>query len=74
MPKKKYEEGYDKSPEGIAYRNQYNKDHYERINVYVTPELNERIKQFTNETGISKNRLVSVAITEYLGKMERDGE
>lgn len=74
MPEeKKRTRNYDKSPEGIAYRNQYNKDHYERLNIYVMPELNERIKQFTDDTGISKNKLVSIAVTEYLDKMKKDG-
>ena len=51
------------------YKNQYNKDNYARIGIYVEPELKDRIKEHLNMTGESMNSFVIRAINET---MERD--
>lgn len=65
---------YDKSPEGIAYRRQYNKDHYAHIGLYLAPELKARLDRYSAENGISKNQIASDAITEYLDRNETGTE
>ena len=70
MPDRK--RNYDKSPAGIAYRHKYNDEHYKRLDVYVTPELRERIDKHSADTGQSKNQIVVSAITEYLDKHQTE--
>lgn len=70
MPKKKYEEGYDKSPEGIAYRRSYNETHYSHIGLYLDPALKDRVDAFIKAHGISRNKFAVDAFTEYLDKQD----
>lgn len=70
MPKKKYEEGYDKSPAGIAYRNQYRNEHYARVEINISPELRDRIFEQAKKEGLSRTQLITKAFTEYLDKQD----
>ena len=67
MPKeKKHENGYAKSPEGIAYRNQYRSEHYARMEILLPPELREKIYERAAADGISRTQLIVKALTAYM--------
>jgi len=69
MPEnKKRNRDYDKSPKGIAYRNQYTRDHYSRISVITSPDVAKQITDRAEAEGISKNQLINQAIMAYLEK------
>lgn len=57
---------YDKSPAGVAARRKYNEEHYARLNLYVSPELKDRLDQYCESHGISKNALINDMLTAYL--------
>ena len=72
MPEgKKRTRNYDKSPEGIAYRNQYNKEHYSIVKVVMKPDFRDKVDERAAADGISRTQLIVNALTAY---MEKDGE
>jgi hypothetical protein len=67
MPReKKHENGYAKSPEGVAYRNQYRGEHYSRMEILIPPELRTKIEERAAEEGISRTQLIVKALTAYM--------
>lgn len=67
MPrKKKHENGYNKSPEGIAYRGEYRRNHYATITLDVPPEFKESLDSAAKERGLSRTKLVIEAVTAYM--------
>lgn len=67
MPRpKKYEEGYSKSPEGVAYRNKYRDEHYARMEILIPPDLRTRIEDRAAAEGLSRTQLIVKALAAYL--------
>ena len=74
MPRPKiHEEGYNKSPEGVAYRMQYRKDHYARLAVDIPPEFLASLDKAAQEQGLSRAKFVMAAVNAYIGTQEQDG-
>lgn len=65
---------YDKSPAGIAARRKYNEEHYARLNLYVSPDLKDRLDKYCESHGVSKNALVNDLLTSYLDLHETGTE
>lgn len=61
---------WDESQKGVDYRRMYNEKHYARLNCYVTPELKARLDDYSKSSGVSKNQIVSEAITQYFDAKE----
>lgn len=61
---------WDESQKGVDYRRKYNEEHYARLNCYITPALKGRLDAYSKSFGISKNQIVSEAITQYLASNE----
>lgn len=54
-----------------AYKNNFNKENYVRIGLYVDPELKDQIKAHADQMGESLNGFIKRAINET---MERDNK
>lgn len=69
MPEeKKRSRNYDKSPEGIAYRNKYANEHYDRLNIAIRKGLKAEIDRHAHEAGISISAYVTNALDAYMNK------
>lgn len=41
-----------------------------QLSVRITPSLNERLKNYTARTGISKTDVINYALAQYLGSIQ----
>lgn len=69
---KKRTRNYDKSPEGIAYRNKYRKEHYANISISIPFALRGLIDEKAQEEGISRTQLIIDAVADYLAVDKAD--
>lgn len=64
MPGRK--RNWDKSPDGVAYRHQYTREHYDRIGVTVRKGMKEQIDEAARAEGISTSAYIVKAIEAYM--------
>jgi len=66
METKKRPRTWDKTPEAIAYRNQYTAEHYDRMTLALPAGFRDRLDKAAGEAGISRTALIVRAIEKYL--------
>jgi BarA-like signal transduction histidine kinase len=67
MENKKRPRTWDKSPEAVAYRNQYAAEHYDRVMLALPAGFRDRLDKAAGDAGISRTALIVRAIEKYLG-------
>ena len=70
METKKRPRTWDKTPEAIAYRNQYTAEHYDRVTLALPAGFRDRLDKAAGEAGISRTTLIVKAVEAYLNKCE----
>lgn len=69
MPRKRiHENGWDKSPEGLAYHNQFLNDHYARLFVRIPKERREEIDKLAADAGMTVVGFVLDAVDAWKEK------
>lgn len=67
MPRKKeHDLEFNKRPEGVAYRNQYRKEHYSQTIVLFDKEFRDKIDERAAAEGLSRTKLIVKALAAYL--------
>ena len=54
--------------EKTNYKRQFNEEHYERLTIYLQPELKEQLKKVVKEQGTSQNRFAVECLEEGIQK------
>ncbi len=65
---------YKKTDKLIKYNNEYNKEHYARINLVLKPEKNEIVRERAKANGESVNAFINRAIDLLLEKEQESSE
>lgn len=65
MPTKRKRSAFDTSPDGVGYRNAYNKEHYKRITLYTSPEKKDEITAAAEKRGLSVAKYLLTSAEEY---------
>lgn len=62
---------WDKTPAAAEYRSKFRREHYATISIDVTPETKEALDRAAKKAGMSRAKLITQLITDYLASDEQ---
>lgn len=54
------------------YKSQYNRDNYDRIQLYLPKGIKDELKIISSNKGISVNALINTALQDYIAQNKTD--